>query len=108
MEVKNLFVSNKKSTMEIIERLLCKMGISYVKIENEIHCPGLILRFFSFKSYRKGTLSPNEMRYLENSPSMEILEIRGRRTKNSDFKYFSTFEGTKEEKIKRIKCTIVK
>ena len=92
--------------MDAIEHFLCTTNISYVKIENEIHCSGLILRFYSFKSYREGTLSLDVQMYLKDSPSMEILKIRTRSTRNSEFLYLSTFEGTKKEKIKKINRAI--
>ena len=42
-------VEEKEFVMGEIESFLCREGISYVKVENEIHCPGLILRFFDFE-----------------------------------------------------------
>lgn len=51
MKVKNILVEEKEYVMSEIERFLCVDGISYVKVDNEIHCPNLILRFYEFKDY---------------------------------------------------------
>ena len=50
--VKRILVEEKELVMGEIESFLCRQGISYVKVENEIHIPNLILRFFDFEEYR--------------------------------------------------------
>ena len=52
MQIKRLLVEEKEYVMGEIESFLCRMGISYVKVENEIHCPNLILRFYEFNEIR--------------------------------------------------------
>ena len=52
MKVKRFLVEEKEFVMGEIESFLCRMGISYVKVENEIHCPNLILRFYEFNEIR--------------------------------------------------------
>ena len=44
-------MADKRITPYHIERFLCVEGISYVKVDNEIHSPNLILRFYEFKEY---------------------------------------------------------
>ena len=51
MQIKNILVEQKEYVMSEIERFLCVEGISYVKVDNEIHSPNLILRFYEFKEY---------------------------------------------------------
>lgn len=54
MIVKNILVEDIDFIMDILERELCKRGISYVRIENEIHFQGKIIRFLNFKTdYKK-------------------------------------------------------
>ena len=49
MQIKTILTEQIDFTMEQVERYLCINQISYVRVENEIHCPGLILRFFDFE-----------------------------------------------------------
>lgn len=51
MKIKRILTEEKEFVMGEIECFLCKQGISYVKVENEIHIPNLILRFFDFEEY---------------------------------------------------------
>ncbi|MDE5587074.1 MAG: hypothetical protein K2I72_01730 [Bacilli bacterium] len=52
MQIKSLLVEEKEYVMGEIESFLCRLGISYVKVENEIHCPNLILRFYEFNEIK--------------------------------------------------------
>jgi len=52
MKIKRILVEEKEFVMGEIERFLCIEGISYVKVENEIHIPNLILRFYDFEKFK--------------------------------------------------------
>lgn len=49
MKVKNYIVENASLFMDCLERELCQQGISYVKIENEIHFENQIVRLYDFE-----------------------------------------------------------
>ena len=49
MKIKNYIVENYQLLMDSLEVDLCKMGISYVRIDNEIHFLDQIIRFFDFE-----------------------------------------------------------
>lgn len=49
MKVKNYIVENYQLLMDSIEEELCKKGISYVRIDNEIHFLDQIIRFLDFE-----------------------------------------------------------
>lgn len=49
MQVKNYIVENLSLFMDYLERELCQQGISYVKIDNEIHFQNQIIRLYDFK-----------------------------------------------------------
>lgn len=49
MKVKNYIVENCYEFIDELERNLCKKGISYVRIDREIHFLDQIIRFYDFK-----------------------------------------------------------
>lgn len=49
MQVKNYIVENSFLFMDCLERELCRQGISYVKIDNEIHFQNQIIRLYDFE-----------------------------------------------------------
>lgn len=76
MKIKRILVEEKEFVMGEIECFLCKQGISYVKVENEIHIPNLILRFFDFEEYESlyflGLEGMIESLSLNNIPFVEV------------------------------------
>lgn len=50
MKIKNFLVEQIDHIMDEVERILCLEGISYIKVDNEIHCPNLILRFYDMEN----------------------------------------------------------
>lgn len=46
--VRNYVVTDKSKFCDVLASSLCKMGISYVQIENEFHFNDKIYRFFNF------------------------------------------------------------
>lgn len=80
MQIKNILVEEKEYVMSEIERFLCVEGISYVKVDNEIHSPNLILRFYEFEEY----LTAGMMIGLEQmkDPTLEDLIIINERKQN--------------------------
>ena len=46
MKIKNYIVDNYQLLMSCLEEELCKKGISYVRIDNEIHFQDQIVRFY--------------------------------------------------------------
>ena len=96
------FVSDKKSTMEKIKHFLCRMGISYVNVENEIHCANRILRFYSFDEYRDSMISGEEMEIIEKDENLELIEVELIKTLNLETLCITPFQGTKKEKIKHM------
>lgn len=53
MIVKNYIVENYREFMNELEKELCQNGISYVRIDNEIHFLDKIIRFIDFDIDRK-------------------------------------------------------
>ena len=53
MKVKSYIVENYQLLMDYLEEELCKNGISYVRIDNEIHFLDQIIRFFDFEIDRE-------------------------------------------------------
>ncbi len=53
MIVKNYIVENYREFMDELEKELCQKGISYVRIDNEIHFLDTIIRFIDFDIDRK-------------------------------------------------------
>lgn len=49
MKIRNYLVENYQLLMDFIEEELCKNGVSYVRIDNEIHFLDQIIRFFDFE-----------------------------------------------------------
>lgn len=54
MKILNKLVSNKEVFMDELEKELCKMGISYVKVDNEIHFSETILRLYTYEELIDG------------------------------------------------------
>lgn len=50
MKIRNYIVENYQILMDSLEEDLCKNGISYVRIDNEIHFLDQIIRFFDFEA----------------------------------------------------------
>lgn len=71
MRVKNFLVDERAIVMDELERFLCIQGISYVKVENEIHCQDLILKFYEFEEYLQSDALLHQM----TEGSMDILSI---------------------------------
>lgn len=46
MQIKNYIVENYQLLMDCLEKELCQNGISYVRIDNEIHFLDKIIRFY--------------------------------------------------------------
>ena len=53
MKIKNYIVENYQLFMGYLEEDLCKKGISYVRIDNEIHFLDQIIRFYDFELDKK-------------------------------------------------------
>lgn len=51
--VRNIVVSNVEVVSDVVERMLCKNGVSYVHVDNEFHCFDKIIRFYSFEEYNE-------------------------------------------------------
>lgn len=49
MKIKNYIVDNYQLLMSCLEEELCKNGISYVRIDNEIHFQDQIIRFYDME-----------------------------------------------------------
>lgn len=49
MKVKNYIVENKKLFFDCIEKELCQKGISYVKVDSEIHFQNQIVRLYDIE-----------------------------------------------------------
>lgn len=49
MQVKNYIVENYRLLLDCLEMELCKNGISYVRIDNEIHFLDRIIRFYDME-----------------------------------------------------------
>lgn len=73
MQIKNILVEQKEYVMSEIERFLCIEGISYVKVDNEIHCPNLILRFHEFEEYLDSMVRIRLQQEMENSMNLEKM-----------------------------------
>ncbi len=76
MKIKRILTEEKEFVMGEIECFLCKQGISYVKVENEIHIPNLIFRFLDFEEYESlyflGLEDMIENFSLANIPLVEV------------------------------------
>ncbi len=57
MKIENYIVENYQLLMDLLEKDLCKMGISYVRIDNEIHFLDKIIRFFDFEIDKREIIS---------------------------------------------------
>ena len=77
MKIKTILTEQIEYTMEQVERYLCINQISYVKVENEIHCPGLILRFFDFEKDKTGIKSGLLLRWDKEQKQYkkELMEL---------------------------------
>lgn len=53
MIIRNYIVENYQLFIDSIEEELCKNGISYVRIDNEIHFLDRIIRFFDFEIHKE-------------------------------------------------------
>lgn len=53
MKIRNYIVENYQLLMSCLEEELCKNGISYVRIDNEIRFLDQIIRFFDFEIDKK-------------------------------------------------------
>lgn len=49
MKIKNYIVEDRELFFEYIEKELCKNGISYVRIDNEIHFQNQIIRLYDIE-----------------------------------------------------------
>lgn len=49
MKIKNYIVDNYQLLMDCLEEELCRNGISYVRIDNEIHFQDQIIRFYDME-----------------------------------------------------------
>ena len=49
MKIRNYIVENYQLLMDCLEKELCKNGISYVRIDNEIHFQNQIIRFYDIE-----------------------------------------------------------
>lgn len=49
MKVRNFIIENRNLFMDILEKELCINGISYVRINNEIHFLDQIIRFYDLE-----------------------------------------------------------
>ena len=56
MQVKNYIVDNYQVLINCLEEELCKNGIFYVRIDNEIHFQDKIIRFYDIEVDKKETL----------------------------------------------------
>lgn len=50
MKIKNFIVENKELILEYLERTLCQKGISYARIDNEIHFQNQIIRLYDIEN----------------------------------------------------------
>ena len=85
MKIKTILTEQIDYTMDQIERYLCINQISYVRVDNEIHCQDLIIRFFDFEKDKR------EIR-------AGLLEIFEKESQNREFKKASTDMGLEFEK----------
>ncbi len=51
--VRNFIVQDLDLFLDVFERVLCREQISYVHVDNEIHCMDKILRFYDLKQYQE-------------------------------------------------------
>ena len=49
MKIRNYIVENYELLMDYLEKELCQNGISYVRIDNEIHFQDQIIRFYDIE-----------------------------------------------------------
>lgn len=80
MKVLNKLVSDKETYIDCLEKELCKMGISYVKVDNEIHFSETILRLYTYEElidgFRLMLIEKSEQKRKEHIELMSsILDI---------------------------------
>ena len=51
--VRNFVVKDVDLFIDVFERVLCREQISYVHVDNEIHCMDKIFRFYDLKQYQE-------------------------------------------------------
>ena len=57
MQIKNYIVDNIDIIMDRLEKELCQCGISYVRIENELHFDNKIIRFYDLAMHKNVIIS---------------------------------------------------
>lgn len=57
MQVKNYIVENRDLFFDYLEKELCQKGISYVRIENEIHYENKIIRLYDIELDKRMIIS---------------------------------------------------
>ena len=61
MRVRNFIIENRNLFMDTLEKELCIYGISYVRIDNEIHFLDQIIRFYDIQEIKIPTLLEMDM-----------------------------------------------
>ena len=51
--VRNFIVQDVDLFLDVFERVLCREQISYVHVDNEIHCMDKIFRFYDLKQFEE-------------------------------------------------------
>lgn len=57
MQIKNYIVDNRELFFDYLEKELCQNGISYVRIDNEIHFQNKIIRLYDIKLDKRSIIN---------------------------------------------------
>lgn len=79
MKVRNFIIENRALFMDTLEQELCINGISYVRIDNEIHFFNQIVRFYDIeidKQYIIANFFAKEMKECEiRMPTLSEIDV---------------------------------
>lgn len=74
MKIRNFIVENRALFIDVLEEELCKNGISYVKINNEIHFLDQIIRFYDIEIDKKEIITGFFTKQIKNEEN-ELTDL---------------------------------
>lgn len=115
MKIRNYIVENYQLLMASLEEELCKNGISYVRIDNEIHFLDYIIRFYDFEIDKSAIIwwGISKIKFYEPKEVISIFDL----TKNEscfipemkvDFKTKSYDYQPRNKSVQKLESNLVK
>lgn len=93
MQVKNYIVENRNLFFEYLEKELCQNGISYVRIDNEIHFEDQIIRLYDFELDKDSIiLSAFNKIEVQNYTNKILIEVIDSNLLERNFDYYKKCE----------------